>query len=314
MPINRVAGIRRRPCKKPVGDNFDRGTLTNGEPELNKTTSSTTTHSSTSDNPSNQRIANIKPPKFTEDNAIAWFKIVNAQFIYNNITSQQTKFYFTLGNLPMDIVGELDTSTMEGEDYDNLKDAVIRLCGKTKSQMFESLLAESAVVDKPSKFIRDMKQTASRLGFNNDVNGLIRHKLVQCMPSYVAPVLAAQTSLSLDQLGQLADDLTVLNISTGSCVNHVTSNDNKRVSSILNADKRTLTPFREGQRPKLCRFHLFYGKTANKCTKWCQWQGEKPLNVVSRENSRPNSPHIQTTSPNHKCGAWGGLTSCHCHN
>lgn len=50
----------------------------------------------------------------------------------------------------------------------------------------------------------------------------------------------------------------------------------------------TMTPFRQGQRPKVCRFHVYYGSSAIKCTAWCQWPNKTGLQIFP--SSRSNSP------------------------
>ncbi|CAM1298090.1 Uncharacterised protein g2022 [Pycnogonum litorale] len=45
----------------------------------------------------------IKVPPFYRNNVNAWFRQVESQFILANITSEKTKFYHSVANLPEDI-------------------------------------------------------------------------------------------------------------------------------------------------------------------------------------------------------------------
>ena len=48
-------------------------------------------------------------------------------------------------------------------------------------------------------------------------------------------------------------------------------------------------PFTAEQRPKVCRFHLYYGDKARRCSPWCQWP-EKTTDLQIMPSSRPGTP------------------------
>lgn len=50
----------------------------------------------------------------------------------------------------------------------------------------------------------------------------------------------------------------------------------------------THRPYSEGQRPKVCRSHLYYAANARTCKPWCKWPGAKPQQIDP--SSRPASP------------------------
>ena len=54
-----------------------------------------------------------------------------------------------------------------------------------------------------------------------------------------------------------------------------------------------MAPFSEGQRPKVCRFHLYFAERAKCCKPWCRWPGRKPEKMLpsSRPSSRSPSPN-----------------------
>lgn len=54
----------------------------------------------------------------------------------------------------------------------------------------------------------------------------------------------------------------------------------------------TLTPFNKDQRPKVCRWHIFFGSAARKCNTWCQWP-QKQICAIS--DTRPSSPYATTS-------------------
>lgn len=57
-----------------------------------------------------------------------------------------------------------------------------------------------------------------------------------------------------------------------------------------------LTPFHEGQRPKVCRAHLFFGAQARTCKPWCQWPS-RSANLRVQPSSRSASPARVPPSP-----------------
>lgn len=127
----------------------------------------------------------------------------------------------------------------------------------------------------------------------------------------ISAALAAQRDLTLEQLGSLADELAPL-VRSQPCFG-VTPGprvSGGRFSGLLPGDRghrrvdphgqsdmnvllRGLQPFRSGQKPQVCRAHLYYSQAARTCRSWCQWP-HKPsgLQVLppSRPSSRSSSP------------------------
>ena len=59
----------------------------------------------------------------------------------------------------------------------------------------------------------------------------------------------------------------------------------------------SVTPFTENQRPKICRFHLYYADQARMCSPWCKWPN-RSRNIQMQPSSRPSSPRrSQSPSP-----------------
>ena len=49
-----------------------------------------------------------------------------------------------------------------------------------------------------------------------------------------------------------------------------------------------LRPFRDGQGPKVCRAHIYFGIEARTCRPWCQWPDK--INAKVKPSSRSSSP------------------------
>lgn len=238
-----------------------------------------------------QRVA-IKPSEFCEASANGWFSILEAQFQLANITTNQTKFFTALSSFPANLVQRLAPEIITGRDYDQLRASVLALVERSKPELFESLISGEIMTGRPSAYLSALTRTAQKVGVGED---FIRHRFLQNQPSNIAPVLAAQTTLSLNQLGSLADELqtmtgtkeshsTISAVGTSTVSNSATRNNNSFHSSVK--------PFRDNQRAKICRAHIYYGMYARNCRPWCQWPNKKncAIEANSSANSRSNSP------------------------
>ena len=161
---------------------------------------------------------------------------------------------------------------------------------RSKPELFESLMSSQTLTGRPSACLTALISTAHKVGVSDD---FVRHKFLQSLPSNVAPVLATQSSLSLRQLGSLADELLSLTgsqqtskievgaVSSGSQQQH-------RGTSFQQHQHPSTRPFRSNQRPRICRAHLYYASEARTCRHWCEWPSKDNCRVEA--NSRANSP------------------------
>ena len=276
--------------------------------------------------------ASIKPPAFMDTAVEGWFAIMDAQFHLARITSAQSKFYHVLAALPPDTVSRLAPDVLSKATFEDLKQAVINLYAQSKPELFERLISKTQMTGRPSTFLHELRDTASKVGVSDD---LVRHKMIKSLPPSVGAVLAAQRDLTLTQLGQLADELVPLMQS--SCMvaqpysgrqsrgrspssdrspsDRYESNRASRFSdsrahapSQFNTEPRYrsrqysphpdhpddvsvgLRPFRYGQRPKVCRAHIYFGIEARTCKPWCQWPDK--IDTQMQPSSRASSPTL----------------------
>jgi len=221
----------------------------------------------------------IKPPQFSEQNASGWFAILEAQFQLNRLSSNTSKFFQCLSAMPPSLVTRLSPSTLEGHDYTELKAAVLGLVESSKPEIFESLLRTEQLVGRPSACLSVIQRAAEKVGVGHD---FVRHKFLNSLPSAITPVLAAQSTLSLAQLGTLADELVSFADNKPAQCSHVGQ------SSTQSSTHHSVRPFHDNQRPKVCRAHIYYGNEARTCRSWCNWPNKHSCNI--QPNSRPNSP------------------------
>ena len=255
----------------------------------------------------------IKAPPFLETAATAWFAILEAQFHLRSIKSEETKFYHALAALPPEIISRLPADVLSSSTYSSLKSSVIGIYESTKPELFEQLISTTKLTGRPSVFLQEISQIASKVGVNEE---LVRHKFIQSLHSSISPVLAAQKDLTLSQLGKLADELlplaqsNIFNVQSSnsrpsspfrnqaSTSRHPSQFHNQpfhsRSTSHFNHIQKNLRPFHENQRPSVCRAHIFYGTKARSCRNWCQWPNKN--NITIMPNSRPSTP-VSSRSP-----------------
>ena len=236
----------------------------------------------------------IKPSSFDATSPTAWFAILEAQFIIASVTVSSTKFYHALSHLPTRTVSSLDDAILTAADYDKLKAAVISHHESTKPELFKQILSSSTLSGRPSHHLAEMRKVAKKVGVTDD---FLRHRFQQALPNNIAPIVASQSSLDLDAIGKLADELVSLfrrddNVCSVNKPSHHSSHrpQSRSPHSALKHDL-TLTPFSEGQRSKICRSHIFFGPKARNCRSWCKWPEKSGCKIVeSRHNSRAASP------------------------
>ena len=249
----------------------------------------------------------IKPPAFMECAVLGWFAIMEAQFHLARIQSQETKFYHVLASLPATTIAKLNTSVLTTPNFLFLKEAVVELYEKSKPELFDQLISKVQLTGKPSLYVRELQDLASKVGVGDD---LVRHKLLQSLPPTVGAVLAAQRELTLHQLGKLADELMPLLQTSCLAAPAETRLQQQDYSSARGSSyptrgnspahpqesrgpslPRGLQPFHQDQRPQVCRAHLYFGGEARTCKPWCRWPKKSHLQM--QPSSRRSSPDRQ---------------------
>ena len=229
----------------------------------------------------------LKIPPFFNANAEAWFCVVEGQFALAKITTPATQFYHALCSLPPEIIARFPPEILNSKSYVSLKTEVLSRCEETKPELFDKLIAETVIAGRPSDQLHELLRIATKLGVSNE---LVRHRFLQSVDKSIAPILAAQTSLTLSQLGKMADDLIPFIESKNTC-NFVTNTRHvkSQVTTPVRHSSDVIRPFSAGQRPKICRSHIYFADKAKYCKPWCKYPN-KPSNIQMQQSSRANSP------------------------
>lgn len=229
----------------------------------------------------------IKPPVFMENSVEGWFLILESQFHLQTITSSITRFHHVLAALPPDVVCKLPVSCIQTPNFENLKTEVIGLFERSKPELFEELISKAGITGRPSAFMRELQSIARKVGVSDD---LVRHRFTQSLPAAIGLVLAAQKEMPSFQLAKLADELAPLAISSAES-SPVFSVPTRRQLPARQPTRHHggLQPFHEGQRPRVCRAHIFFGSQARTCKPWCKWPSKSSA-LRMQPSSRPSSP------------------------
>lgn len=257
---------------------------------------------------SSETKMSVRPPPFMESAVSGWFAILDAQFHLANVTSGPTKFYHVLASLPADVVARLDPSVLSGQDFASLKTCVVEMFEKTKPELFEKLISKTVLTGRPSEFLGELRDVASKVGVGED---LVRHKFIQSLPPAMSTVLVAQRDLTLAQMGKLADELVPLVQKQTLVAAHTADSrptdrgrsPGPRGHRPQSADKgsgKDLQPYHEGQRPRVCRAHLFYGPDARSCRNWCTWPDKSRTSRMSVRSREPTPADVRSEPGNYR--------------
>ena len=238
----------------------------------------------------------IKPPTFYRSNSQVWFRQLESQFALANITSSQTKFHHVMGALPEDVAINLP---LDVTSYKSLKEQIIGIYQKSRQELLEEALRSiSFDGQKPSVCFLRIKRKLEDCHLTVD-DQFLRHKFLQALPPTTRVALSAHHNLALDDFAKLADtiyqystfDYHVAAVKPDTKLEHDSVSPNRNFQHNPRQQKGGMFPFSAGQKPKICRFHVFYANNAKRCKPWCKWPGQKPQLIdASSRPATPNNP------------------------
>lgn len=246
-------------------------------------------------------------PPFWSKNPRTWFYQVEAQFQLHRISTQLSRYYHTVSNLPLDVLNELDDllAVSPPEDaYDNLKEAILRRTSESESCRLRHLLNTEKLGDRqPTQLLHRMRQLlGDRSSATND--GLLRELFLQRLPPGIRMILAPAEEVSLDNLAEMADRIaehavpTLSSLAAATPVPHDSDTEAKieeltaAIHALQDSDcsrwraRRCNTPPSRfsslcqsprspssTQQSDACWYHHRFGADARNCHSPCRWQG-----------------------------------------
>ena len=270
----------------------------------------------------------VKPPPFMESAVPGWFAIMDAQFHIAQITSAKTKFYHVLSSLPPETISHIPPDVLKQKDFKVLQETVTDMYEKTKPELFERLISKTRLTGRPSHFLSELREMGDKAGVGDELIrhkflqslpsgiaaalgsqremtlsqlGKLADELVPLVQGTHAAVHVVPAEVDLSPAGVNPYQPQFQPSVSHPVPCHMTSHmpqqygqDHRRrlpPSRGFGAPRVNpgLIPFHEGQSPKVCRAHLFYGDRARWCKPWCQWP-TKSADLKMQPSSRSASP------------------------
>ncbi|XP_076030365.1 uncharacterized protein LOC143018661 [Oratosquilla oratoria] len=267
-------------------------------------------------------VVAICPPQFDESSPARWFLLLEAQFCLSNVTVPLTKFYHALSHLPNRVLNQLYDDVVNSGYYERLKKALTDVLTRSPPELFDALVHQNNIMyDKPATLLRELRTIGKQLGVDDD---FIRLKFLRAVPSYIRPLLVTHAG-PLDELAHVAETFMAhghgnKGISVSSVNKPVPRAPHSDSAPVFRSGNPTtrgsasttssigLTPFYEGQRQRVCRYHIFYGNSARSCKMWCILPSTSDNVLPSsrpnlRPNSRPPSPGPQLRTSGNSMGS-----------
>lgn len=239
----------------------------------------------------------IKIPPFWPEKPAIWFAQIEGQFAIYKITDDTTKFYHILGNLDRQYATEVEDILTGPPDYVRLKAELIkRLSVSRENKVKQLLMHEEQGSRKPSQFLRHLQHLAGP----QVPEDFIKTIWISRLPTGIQPIIASQTSLSLEALAELSDRINdivpsptrqVASASSSSPIDELTrqvAELTRQVSALTAQNNDRSRPRERGQgnrsrsvsrrsdscyrRFPVCWYHSSFGTQAHKCLKPCDYK------------------------------------------
>lgn len=245
------------------------------------------------------RVA-VRIPPFWPDEPEIWFAQVEGQFAIANITADATKFNYVIGQLEPQYAKEVKDIIVKPpstDKYEKLKCELIKRLSSSNEKKVNQLLIHEELGDrKPSQFLRHLQSLAGI----NVPEDFIKSIWTNRLPENIQTVIAAQTSVSLEVLADIADRIkdittpaaqvasTSVNSNTLEVITRELVELRKQVNALTAGARRSRSKNRgskDGRSPSrrsdsnyrkfpLCWYHYRFGSKAKVCNRPCDYKAE----------------------------------------
>ncbi|XP_075985607.1 uncharacterized protein LOC142982808 [Anticarsia gemmatalis] len=149
----------------------------------------------------------LKVPSFSPEDPEIWFALLEGQFAVYGIDDDAAKFAHVTSNLDVvhaKAVKDIILTPPAENRYERIKTELVRRLSASHEKKIRQLLTHEELGDrKPSQFLRHLQDLAGPSVPLDFIKTVWRQRL----PTIVQTVLASQTSLSPEQLADLADNI-----------------------------------------------------------------------------------------------------------
>lgn len=145
-------------------------------------------------------------PTFWPSQPELWFHQLEAQFQLSRITSEVVKYRWVIGNLEAKYANEIfdliQTPPSENP-YSTIRTALIQRLTDSPQVRLHKLLAGEELGDRqPSQVLRHLKALDPTVP-----DDVVKTVWLDHLPESIKPVVVSQTTLTLEQLGKMADSV-----------------------------------------------------------------------------------------------------------
>jgi hypothetical protein len=239
----------------------------------------------------------MKAPAFTPKDPELWFVLLEHSFDIAGITVDTTKYQHAMVALDSDALQEARDIIMNPpreNKYEHLKTQIITRLSISSDRRLKRLLESEEMGDRtPSQFLRHLRTLGGTAP-----DDILRSLWMSRLPQTAQSVVAAQRSLPLDSLAEVADAV-VETLSTArpppAAVYQVDDNELKKLRAEIaelrlaersrsrSQSRNNSSRYRSGSRsrnrswsrpndnPEFCWYHNQFGARARKCSAPCKF-------------------------------------------
>lgn len=242
----------------------------------------------------------VRIPPFNMEKPGLWFSQMEAQFALSNIKTDETKFFYIIGNLDPQYACEVEdviTNPPSTNKYEKLKQELIKRLSASREKKVKQLLTHEELGDrKPSQFYRHLLNLAGP-GVPEE---FLRTIWMSRLPNSTQAIVASQSKIDMADLADLADrihDVVGTQLPSTSAITTPVSNSHsaeiaalvKKMDQLADKVERLSRPrgrSTPGERYRsnstrsqssyrkfpLCWYHQKFGERARKCVKPCDYK------------------------------------------
>lgn len=188
---------------------------------------------------------------------------------------------------------------------------------KSRQEKINDILATCDLGgDKPSIFLKRLTAKMSQCGLQ-PCPDMVKATLMRCLPNEFRIALSGFQEQTPEQIAAIADSMIALqgtygkvNAAQPAAVAAIPAKPSSDSSKARKTSRDGTTPFRPGQRPVICRAHIFYGQQARTCRRWCQFpkaSGHNPRVLSNRETTPAQSRASSPVPQGPASGNWTAL-------
>lgn len=250
-------------------------------------------------------VTEVKLTPFFENDPELWFVLAESQFANRQITSDKSKYNYTISHLPGSVasrVKDLIMAPYENGKFEKLKAEIISIFSESATERFEKLISSEPLGDmKPSAALHKIKALASGTVKDDFIKKLWIKRLPHTMKSILVTSNEPLDILAkmADSMWEVSDHSHISSLTQGNSIEKTlqslqkqieelsrkmnSSSTNRNESTTDRQSRRDSTPRRQRNRSKseaksnhgddsdngVCWFHRKFGDKATKCRSPC---------------------------------------------